>query len=222
MLAQPALAAVPVDLSASTNLSLNNIYVDGGSYPLAGTSVSVNGVSFLLSSYGGGPDTGTIQTNFGLPLSINVPLTSLFGVSRIYTLANTAGYGTNGVANFTFNFASGATYTYDLTSGVNIRDHHSGSGEGVPSDAFGTLTYGNVRFDAQKIDLPSSFASDTLESVTINDLNGSGQAHPFLAALSVEQAGVPEPATWALMITGFGLVGSVARRRGTRVANAAA
>jgi hypothetical protein len=30
-------------------------------------------------------------------------------------------------------------------------------------------------------------------------------------------AGVPEPATWAMMIGGFGLIGAAARRRKTRV-----
>jgi hypothetical protein len=40
----------------------------------------------------------------------------------------------------------------------------------------------------------------------------------FTFGSTVVGGGVPEPATWAMMILGFGLVGSAARRRVTRVA----
>lgn len=43
-----------------------------------------------------------------------------------------------------------------------------------------------------------------------NDLKG----YSFRAVvLSVTNAGVPEPATWSLLILGFGGIGSVMRRR---------
>ncbi len=42
-----------------------------------------------------------------------------------------------------------------------------------------------------------------------------------LTATPVGGGGVPEPATWAMMIIGFGLVGGAMRRRATRVSYAA-
>lgn len=52
--------------------------------------------------------------------------------------------------------------------------------------------------------------------VTFGDLVGADNVGPVLdgVALSIAQPGiVPEPATWALMLAGFGLVGLSARRR---------
>ena len=49
----------------------------------------------------------------------------------------------------------------------------------------------------------------------------SGTGGQFVYPPSVPQTGaVPEPATWAMMIGGFGLIGSLARRRTLRPARA--
>jgi PEP-CTERM motif len=49
---------------------------------------------------------------------------------------------------------------------------------------------------------------------------GSNQFATLLVSDSNVVAGVPEPAAWALMIAGFGLVGSAMRRRATKVSYA--
>lgn len=54
--------------------------------------------------------------------------------------------------------------------------------------------------------------------VAFEDLNGGGDLNyhdeTFVFTNVATTGNVPEPATWAMMIAGFGLVGAVARRRG--------
>ncbi len=57
-------------------------------------------------------------------------------------------------------------------------------------------------------------------SVLLGDVDGPGENFAIdfakaggTASLVITSAGVPEPASWALMIAGFGLVGAAARRR---------
>ena len=46
--------------------------------------------------------------------------------------------------------------------------------------------------------------------------NGAVRLNGFQGAISTFQSAVPEPATWAMMIVGFGLIGSALRRRNRR------
>jgi hypothetical protein len=63
-----------------------------------------------------------------------------------------------------------------------------------------------------------SFCSSTFDG---SCTGGSANAAP-VASLSISAAGtVPEPASWALMLAGFGVVGGVMRRRATTVRVAA-
>ena len=69
-------------------------------------------------------------------------------------------------------------------------------------------------------------ANGTIGSVTLGGLNLTGDHHTiqffqnttfvwtFVSEVTFDgTAGIPEPATWAMMIAGFGLVGAAARRR---------
>ena len=51
--------------------------------------------------------------------------------------------------------------------------------------------------------------------------NGASRYGTFIGIIGIDAigggGGVPEPATWAMMIMGFGFVGNAARRRRTRV-----
>jgi hypothetical protein len=64
----------------------------------------------------------------------------------------------------------------------------------------------NSGFSLDTVDL-SSFSQVTRLVITPDDIGG------LLYDNFSFQADVPEPATWAMMITGFGLTGSAARRR---------
>ena len=48
--------------------------------------------------------------------------------------------------------------------------------------------------------------------------NGDNSALNYAFRWEGGAGGVPEPATWAMLIVGFGLVGAAARRRNTAVA----
>jgi len=54
-----------------------------------------------------------------------------------------------------------------------------------------------------------AWTGDTSRIRTLVSVTGKGQNQLFIAA-------VPEPATWAMMVAGFGVIGSVLRRRRTQ------
>ncbi|MFS0737260.1 PEPxxWA-CTERM sorting domain-containing protein [Sphingomonas sp. 1P06PA] len=62
------------------------------------------------------------------------------------------------------------------------------------------------------------FLATGATTLSFADTSGAGNQGIFLDAVSV--TAVPEPAAWALMIGGFGLVGGAMRRRSVRLATA--
>jgi len=83
-------------------------------------------------------------------------------------------------------------------------------------------------FDLNGILGTTGFAINTIEGVTFDNAGniylaaelgeGVGGGTSALIALALQQqAAVPEPATWAMMIAGFGLVGGTLRRRARTV-----
>jgi hypothetical protein len=86
------------------------------------------------------------------------------------------------------------------------------------SDIFPIITVSNggrtITLSGGKIPVGGRF-TDAIFSVTSDGL-------PFKAAIDASFDGymVPEPATWAMMIAGFGMVGAMARRRNRRPAAA--
>jgi hypothetical protein len=63
--------------------------------------------------------------------------------------------------------------------------------------------------------------NEVIESLTFSGLEFNGQSYDFDSLRQVSiNAVIPEPASWAMMITGFGLVGGAIRRRrsGGRIA----
>lgn len=78
--------------------------------------------------------------------------------------------------------------------------------------------YSGANRDSERYNLvPYIDLGDT--SIVVRTANASRDDNIFLAAFVVNAEGrvvgpvIPEPATWALMIAGFGLVGAAARRR---------
>jgi hypothetical protein len=81
-------------------------------------------------------------------------------------------------------------------------------------DAFATTQiFGtpNNPFGANRV----TIAPDGKLSLSLNNTTGSGNGVARVTLGAPVQAPVPEPATWAMMIGGFALAGSAARRRTT-------
>jgi hypothetical protein len=178
---------VSVDLDSLVNANLQT-YTDGSYYPLGGTSVTVGGIPFTLAHYSGG-GTGILQTSpasQSSPSSFDIPV-NIPNASVVYTLINSA-FGQLGYLDGTvvFHASNGATATFDLVQGTNIRDHYNGMfnneiAAGTPSISFG----GGVRLDEQIFVLPSSFAGATLTDIELNGFGDYPTGQPFLAAITV-------------------------------------
>ena len=207
----PAQATL-IDLSSYVDNNIST-YTDGGAYPAPGT-VMVGGIDFLLAGFGGG--TGIIRGPANTPVAIAI---NEANVSAVYLIVNSADGGQAGtdVGSIVFNGTNGASETVDLIEGQNIRDHYSGVFNNGTSNVYATENYpGGAHFDVFKYSLPT-FAGQTLSSISFTSKElGFPYGSPFIAGITTDVTssapGVPEPVTWVLMISGFGLVGGMMRR----------
>ena len=161
---------VEIDLSSFVNSDLTT-YTGGFNYPQHGGPITVDGIPFELATTGPQQDTAVIQTSGTQDFSIPV---DTFGVTSVGVLVNSA-YGSCGadVGEIEFVGSSG-TYSYNLTEGVNIRDHFNGAFCNSAGDITDTASFGGGadRLDMDVINLPPSFSGQTLEYI---DFSGFGQ-----------------------------------------------
>ncbi|WP_298271244.1 hypothetical protein [uncultured Bradyrhizobium sp.] len=209
-----------LDLSSLSNANLNT-YWNGSVYPSNGGPITIGGVGFNLTSLN--PGTGIIQADDGNADSYNISVGQA-GVTTVYTVINSA-FGVYGatIGGLTFTGSGGATFTYLLTEGSNVRDHATTSFNTTATNVFATYDFGSGdRLDVQQIVLPTAFASQTLASITFfgNTNYDTAGGDPFLAAITTSTnavSAVPETSTWAMMLLGFCGVGFMAYRRKTAV-----
>ena len=199
-LAAPA-AAVTYDPHAdfSTAANPNGAYTYGYEATLGGTLTNftnggaANGQAQLWTS----PSVDQYLGVYNLPTTIlqHPGAAGQYSVLRI-TVATTGQYVVNGVYS---NGDNASTDVHVLTNGVAaFNGAVNGSGS---SSSFGftqPLTAGS-----------------TVDFAVGNGGNGYNNDSTLLSATV---ASVPEPASWALLIAGFGMVGIAARRRSTAVA----
>lgn len=103
------------------------------------------------------------------------------------------------------NIGTGSTFSYDLFFPGNDNEWQGGSVEN--SNRLGWLPIG---FDAG--------VDDTYRvDLNVSGLGGDPQSLTVYAKLGAGAAAVPEPASWAMMLGGFGLVGGAMRRRKAKV-----
>ncbi|MBU1377732.1 MAG: PEPxxWA-CTERM sorting domain-containing protein [Alphaproteobacteria bacterium] len=95
-----------------------------------------------------------------------------------------------------FDFDPGETFSYNIDVDINAGGSISGS----------RLIGAKVYFD---------FDNGTRSEGFLRAVPGRPTASTFVTERVIE-TGVPEPATWALMIAGFGLAGSAVRRARSR------
>jgi VCBS repeat-containing protein len=190
----------PLDISNLVNADLT-LYSGGSNYPQNGGLVTVAGVTFQLAT-GPNNDTSVVQGSWdGSVGDIAIPRDSqtflispnLFGVTTVYTLINSA-FGTAGtnIGSLVFYAQSGATFTYNLIEGFNVRDHYQDGFVNSATDLAGTIDFGPLdRFDMQKILLPAAFASDTLVRIDFNTFGQGVNGVPFLTAIDVVATAQP-------------------------------
>jgi hypothetical protein len=158
--------------------------------------------------------------------------------------ANPVGNTWNGLANGAGNFVAmdGDFNTSPLTqtiTGLTVGDTYHlsfsyafGQQTGFDGDTVQSLTetLGGQTFVSNNVTLPShgfsgwnTYSTTITANATTETLSflatGNLPVPPFALVSNVSlTGGVPEPATWALMIVGVGLVGSASRRRRTAAA----
>ena len=216
-----AVSAAQVDLSSYVNANAST-FTSGSNYPTGSTTIG--GINFLLAPYGTSPGPGVLLTNANVS-TFDITGLNIASPATAYTIIN-SGFGQFGatVGYITFLGSGGASATYNLVEGTNIRDHYYGSFNNIATDLFATTGYsggseipntpGYVRFDVQQFSL-SGLLGQNLVGIDFVGNNPNG-GEPFLAAVTTAAAaagGVPEPASWAMMIGGLGLAGAALRRR---------
>ena len=204
-----ALAVAAVPASSATISSLYNTGTDAAHVATTGNGVDLHWNLADGTAFTGGVNGSYPINGFWLPES---------STSRWLTSTQNAA-----------DSVPATTYIYSTTFSLSGLKPASASISGLfaADDAVTSILLNGVAFSTGAVGFSSftSFATsagfvagtNTLTFVT----NNSGGP----AGLRVEVGGtadaagmVPEPAMWGLMVVGFGLVGSAARRRGTTVA----
>ena len=110
---------------------------------------------------------------------------------------------------------SSVTWTlYDLGTDINTNQDYSDTS--IFNDLGTGVVYGSVTVFG-----PTDHVTVNLNSAGLAALNKAGDTGSefnFGGRLTFSGGAVPEPATWALMLTGFGLAGVALRRRRVSVA----
>ena len=214
-IAAVAVLAAAAPATATTIVGLYNTGVDS-----TGTSLGDNAVDahWLLDTTGA-TYTGAINGQF--PIG---PWVSNTSAVRWDSPAPDAG-------NYDFDHASDGIYTYTET--FSLAGYKPGtasfSGMFASDNTVDSITLNGTTLAASGGSYSSlqSFNSsgatfnagvNTLTFTVRNFANGQGSNPTGLFVELAGTADVPEPASWALLVTGFGLVGIAARRRVRAVA----
>lgn len=204
--ASAANAAIKIDMSGYVNTNWSGEAFAG--IP-TGDNVVLGGTAFDIHAAG---DYAAYRLFDSTPLTIT---TSAYGVTEVYTLLNTL-WGQSGASTLsvTFNATGGVTQTFALVGNVDIRDYYQNT---YTNTINGTTTQnvfnnGPRRLDRQTFSLDGAFATQTLTSIVFTDTGANGFQRGALTAVTLS-GGVPEPASWAMMILGFGTAGGMIRLR---------
>ncbi|WP_439533689.1 Npun_F0296 family exosortase-dependent surface protein [Polymorphobacter sp.] len=192
----------------------------------------------VVSSVAGAPDPGVPN---GFATVVTFDSASAPGIVNTFTGAVTTAAGNiSGVRAAPAGTPQGGVYQSVGTGGASTFDFtgYLGAGQALTGltlywgsvDAYNFLDFlavdGTVVRTLSGSDLPMfngnqtmpdtnrrlTFAMDARDNINRLVFRSDGNAFEF-DTIAVAQAAVPEPASWALLIAGFGLVGAVMRRR---------
>lgn len=188
-----ALALVSVATGASA-LTLTRADVTGPSGTIWTTGQTGNYTVFLAT-----PNVGDYLNPNDEPINFGIANS---GITRVLLSGEGFTPGTTGdsdpLYNLTLRFDDGQTLTGSYTPLTNTFD-------GGSSIVSGGRTFSLIEF---------SYRRTLGDTVQANVATFGGDGNDYAGNFRISAAGaVPEPATWGLMIVGFGMVGAAARRR---------
>ena len=202
--AQPAAAAVVVYTS---QIAFNAAVVNAVDYDFTGIAPA-NG--FVVTS----PTVGGVNfASNGTPFVIDTGSNPTYGTPFFSGQGN----GDNNPANMvTISLAGRSAFSFTYGSYISSNEAYSAMLNTGDSFNFATaLTQGTPQFLGFVSD-GAAISSITLTSAAGPNLDAStgyGYAFDVTGFTLADGAPVPEPATWAMMISGFGLAGAMMRRR---------
>ena len=171
----------------------------GNSFP--GWSVTAGDINVVRGSFNSGTGNRAFQ---------GTQYVDLIGEANVLT---TLSQTLNTVVGtlYTFSFA----YSNNAFAGATARSATYSVGGLTGTVTHSSATPDNLDWNVFRGSFTATGSTTTL---SFTERDGAGNAGVLLDDVSV--VAVPEPATWAMMIAGFGLVGGVARRRRAVLATA--
>lgn len=187
-----------------------------------------NGVNFQITSDAAGHDFAQIDANTTESVAIG-----LSNINNLYLLMSA--YNGGNLATITLTGSAGATQTFaniylpDFNGGAGASGY-SGGGAGYTVQTVYNVTnvgaggtgnssngaYNNYNLSEVGLTLGAQFAGQSLVSAEILSLGYEPLLLGVTAVTPDTIPAVPEPASWATMVGGFGLIGAALRRRRMR------
>lgn len=206
IMAVAAAALLPTAANAATTVYVQNTFGPPSGYTLFSNFDDAAAQAVVSPSANIAFPTGSVSGQYVQVPGNNTPYLVVFG-----TGSATIGFGSTVVKSFSFDYSTVDNYnnllvTYADASFDNVSGSQILSTYNLPSGS----TSGSFIVNGN---------GKTISSITLT--TGSNSFEVDNLAVSDQLAAVPEPATWAMMLTGFGLVGLSARRRQRAVTQAA-